>query len=111
MRNFLFALGLMVLPVLSAADSYRVTFYQNTVVAGKELKPGDYKITMKDNKAIIAKGKETVEAPARVESTDAKNRGTTVRYLNGDGAYKLDEIRIGNSNTKIVFENSQQAGS
>lgn len=111
MKKFVFVLGLAVLPVLSAADSFRVTFFQTTVVAGKELKPGSYKVTMKENKATISGSGQEVEAPARLETSDAKHRGTSVRYLNGEGVYKIDEIRIGNSNRKIVFQNSAQAGS
>jgi hypothetical protein len=111
MRNFILALGLFVLPVLSAAEAYHVTFYQKTLVGGKELHPGDYKIRIEGNKALISKGKQVVEAPVRVEATDAKHRGTSVRYLTGDGVYKLDEIRIRNSTTKLVFENGSQAGS
>lgn len=111
MRKFIFVLGLAVLPVLSASDSFRVTLFQTTVVGGKELKPGSYKVTLKDNVATIAGSGQQVEAPARLESSEAKNRGTSVRYLNGDGVYKIDEIRIGNSNRKIVFDNSPRAGS
>ncbi len=111
MRKFLLVLGLCLAPVLSAADSYRVTFYQPTLVGGKELKPGDYKITVKDNKASISKGKDVVEVPVRLETTGDRHRGTSVRYLHGDGVYKLDEIRLRNSNTKLVFDNSAQAGS
>lgn len=111
MRKSILALGLCLLPVLSAAEAYHVTFYQKTVVAGKELQPGDYKVKVEGNKAVISRGKQVVEAPVRVETTEAKHRGTSVRYQNGDGVYKLDEIRIRNSTTKLVFDNGTQAGS
>lgn len=111
MKKFVLTLGLCLLPVLSAAEAFNVTFFQKTLVGGKELQPGDYKVRVDGSKAVISRGKQVVEAPVRVETTEGKHRGTSVRYLNGDGAYKLDEIRIRNSNTKLVFDNSAQAGS
>ncbi len=111
MTKYILALGVCLLPVLSAADSFGVTFYQKTVVAGKELPPGEYRVKVEGNKAVISKGRDVVEAPVRVETTDAKYRGTSVRYMNGDGVYKLDEIRVRNSRTKLVFDHGNQAGS
>lgn len=110
MKKFVFSFAVMALAVASAADSYRVTLFQPSVVAGKELKPGEYKVTVKDNKAVITQGKESVEAPVKVEATDSKFNATSVRYNNGDGKYKVQEIRLGNTKTKLVFPTENQAG-
>ncbi len=95
----------------SAADTYRVTLFQPSVVGGKELKPGDYKVTVDGNKAVISQGKNnSVQADVKVESADTKFGSTSVRYMNGEGKYKVQEIRVGNTKTKLVFSNQDQAG-
>ena len=70
-----------------------------------ELKPGQYKLTLQDNKAVITSGKTSVEATVKAETADSKFNATTVRYQNGDGKYRLQEIRLGGTSTKLVFEN------
>ena len=66
---------------------------------------GRFKVTVQDNKAIISSGKTSVEANVKTETADSKFSSTTVRYQNGDGKYRLQEIRLGGTNTKLVFEN------
>ena len=110
MKKFAFSFAVMALAVASAADSYRVTLFQPSVVAGKELKPGEYKVTVKDNKAVIAQGKNSVEADVKVESFDNKFGSTSVRYTVGEGKNKVQEIRLGNTKTKLVFQTADQAG-
>lgn len=89
----------------AAAASYRVTLFQPSVVAGTELKPGDYKVDLQDNKVTIKNGKNTVEADVKVETVDQKYSTTSVRYSNGDGKYRLQEIRLGGTKTKLIFNN------
>lgn len=87
----------------ATAASYRLTLFQATIVNGKELKPGDYKVEVQGDKAILRKGKDSVEAPVTVETASEKFRSTTVRYQNGDGKYRIQEIRLGGTNTKLIF--------
>ena len=89
--------------IASAAQSHKITLFQESIVDGKTLKPGEYKMTVDANKVTIAKGKNSVEAPVQVETADSKFSSTTVRYQNGDGKYRVKEIRIGGTNTKLVF--------
>ncbi|MBL8177207.1 MAG: hypothetical protein JNK48_21210 [Bryobacterales bacterium] len=110
MRKLAFSFALMAMAVASAAETYRVTLFQPSVVAGTELKPGEYKVTVSDNKAVITTGKKSVEANVKVETGDAKFNSTTVRYQTTDGKYKVQEIRLGNTNKKLVFPNGDQAG-
>jgi hypothetical protein len=105
MKKVLFSFATLALAVASAASSYRITLFQPSLVAGTELKPGDYKVTLKDNKAVITSGKTSVEATVKSETADSKYSSTTVRYSNGDGKYRLQEIRLGGTTTKLVFEN------
>ena len=93
------------LAIASAASSYNVTLYQPSIVNGTELKPGEYKVEVKDNNAVLSKGRQSVQAPVKTETAETKFSSTSVRYSNGDGKYRLQEIRIGGTNTKLVFTN------
>ena len=99
----LFALFLSVGLMVASAATYNVTLFQPSVVAGKDLKAGDYKVTVDGDKAIISIGKQKVEASAKMETADSKFSSTSVRYTNEDGKMKIQEIRIGGTNQKVVF--------
>lgn len=101
-KKILFAMTTVALAVASAASSYRVTLFQPSNLGGTELKAGDYKIELKDNKAVVKDGKKVIEADVKVETADQKFSSTTVRYLDGG---KIQEIRLGGTNTKLVFAN------
>ena len=93
-----------------SAETHRLTLFQPTVLNGQELKPGDYKVEIKDSKATISHGKQSVESAVRVENADSKYGATSVRYANGDGKYNLKEIRLGGTKTKLVFGEAANAG-
>lgn len=95
----------LALAVASAASTYRITFFQPTYVNGQELQPGDYKIEVNGDKAIISRNRQKVEATVKSETTDEKFAANSVRYKNGDGKYRVQEIRLGGTKTKLVFEN------
>src|SRR5688572_5357135 len=104
-KKILLSFATLALAAASAASSYRVTLFQPSLVGGTELKPGEYKVTLKENKAVITSGKTSVEADVKTETADSKFNSTTVRYRNGDGKYRVQEIRLGGTNTRLVFEN------
>lgn len=85
------------------AASYSLTFFQPSIVNGTELKPGDYRMEIKDQTVVIKKGRQTIEAPVKVETADSKFSNTTVRYQNGDGKYRVEEIRVGGTKIRLVF--------
>ena len=87
----------------AAAKSYTVKLQVPTVVAGTHLAPGSYKVDVEDSKVVIRNGKISVETTANVESNGTRYSSTSVRYQNGDGKYRLSEIRLGGTNTKLVF--------
>lgn len=84
-------------------ESYRVTLFQESNVNGTTLKPGDYKIEVNSNKAVIKGGKDRLEADVRVEDAGQKFGSTSVRYSNDGGKFKVEEIRLGGTKTKLVF--------
>lgn len=91
--------------VLSAAGSYNVTFYNPVIVNGTTLQPGDYKLEVKENTAIIKQGKVIAQAPVKIENNDKKFLTNTVRL---DGT-QVDEIRLGGTRTRLIFDKKSTA--
>jgi hypothetical protein len=104
-KTFLLGFASIALAVASAASSYNVTFYQPVMVNGSELKPGDYKLELKDKTAVLKQGKTEAEAPVKIENDAQKYQRTAVR-LNG---MQVEEIRIGGTSTRIVFDKTSNA--
>lgn len=112
MKKAFVSLMFLGLSTAYAGTSYRVNLYRPTVVNGTELKAGECKVEIRDNKIVIKQGKTTAEATVKVEENGQKFSSTTVGYM-GDGAGKeLQEIRLGGTSTKVTFEpGSTTAGS
>ena len=104
MKKALLLVCLAAAVALASTKSFVVKLYQPSIIGSTELKPGEYKIEVGDQKVMIKHGKEVTEAPAKVETGDAKYSSTTVRYAAGDGKYKIEEIRIGGTNMKLVLD-------
>ena len=93
-----------VVKAFAATQTHRITLFQPSLVNGTELKAGDYKLeVIDDSKIVISQGKQRVEAGVKVESADTKFNSTSVRFSNGDGKYRLQEIRLGGTKTKLVL--------
>lgn len=88
---------------IASAKSYTITLFEPAVIGGTELKAGDYKFELQDQKIVIKQGKQTTEASVKVETGDAKYPATTVRYGNTDGKNKVQEIMLGGTNMKLVL--------
>lgn len=95
------------LALAGAANTYRVDLYQPTVVNGTTFKPGECKIEVKDNQVVFKQGKNTAEATVKVESGANKFSSTSVGYTGGD---HIQEIRLGGTTTKLLFDASSNAG-
>ena len=104
-KNILLGFASLAVVVASAASTYNVTFYQPVMVNGSELKPGDYKLELKDKTVVIKRGKSITEAPVTVATDNQKYQRTAVR-LNGN---QVEEIRIGGTNTRLVFDKASNA--
>jgi hypothetical protein len=101
-NKFIVCFCLLAIAVASAA-SHKLTLFEPSIVNGTELKPGEYRMEITDQKVVIKKGRQTVEAPVKVETADSKFSSTTVRYKNGDGKFRVEEIRVGGTNMRLVF--------
>jgi len=102
-KNFLLSFAILAVSVASA-KSYSLTLFQPSIVGGAELQPGDYKLDLDDTKVVIRNGKKSAEATVKVEAGDQKFGSTSVKYQNGDGKYRVQEIRLGGTKTKLVFD-------
>ncbi len=85
-------------------SNYRVNLYRSTVVNGTELKAGEVKVEIRDNKAILKQGKTTAEVGVKVENGAQKFLSTTVGYGSDSSVNDLQEIRLGGTSTKLLFE-------
>ena len=102
MKKILILFVVLGMAVIASAKSYSITLFEPSIIGGSELKPGDYKLELKDEKVVIRKGKLISEAPVKVETADSKYSTTTVRYRNGDGKYRIQEIHLGGTNMKLL---------
>ena len=98
-------LGTVAMAWASAAKPYEVILNNPAQVSGTELKPGTYKVEVTGDKAMIRGAKQSVECSVKVEENEQKYSATTVRYNLVDGKYRVNEIHLGGTNMKLVFNN------
>jgi hypothetical protein len=103
MKKALLCLGLLATMAFASAKSFTVSFLVPATVGGTELRAGDYKFELQDQKIVIKHGRQTTEAAVKVETGDAKYSSTTVRYNMADGKNKVEEILVGGTNMKLVL--------
>jgi hypothetical protein len=103
LKQFLFVFAVSALAAASA-KTYPVTIYQTSVLAGTELKPGYYELSLRDTKVVLKSAWVAVESPAKVEKTGAKFSRTSVRCDSGDGTLRIQEISLGGTDLKLEFE-------
>jgi hypothetical protein len=104
MKRALLFVCLLAGMAFASTKSFTVTLFEPATIGGTELKACDYKCELQDQKIVIKHGHETTEAAVKVESGEAKYSSTTVRYANADGKNKVEEIRVGGTNMKIVLD-------
>jgi hypothetical protein len=89
---------------LASAATYTFKLFDSVTIDGKELKPGSYKLEVKETTAVIRSGKESTEVKIRTENGDRKYDSTSVRYTKDGSKNNLEEIHIGGSKKKLVFD-------
>lgn len=107
-KRAMLLLSVFSLAVASAAN-VSLTLIQPTVVNGTEFKPGEAKLELKDNKALLKQGKVTAEVPIKIESNQNKYRYTSVGYKEG-ADHQIKEIFVGGTTKHIIFESPAEAG-
>ena len=93
------------LGVALAAESHKVTFYQPATINGTAFKAGEVKVEVNNDVVSFKQGKTAAETKAKVEKSDTKFLNSTVS-VDGDSK-SLQEIRIGGTATKLVFESAK----
>jgi hypothetical protein len=88
---------------LASAKSYTVELLHPALVGGTELKAGEYKVELVDQKVVLSRGKIRSEAPVKVETGNAPFDSTTVLLSGGDGKQRVQEIRLGGTKTTLVL--------
>jgi hypothetical protein len=102
MKNTLLASFLVLAgTALAASNTFKINIFQDSVVDGKTLKAGDYKIMLENGNAVIKQGNQTLEVPAHEETESNKIASTELIYKD---TTTLEEIRVGGTHTRIVFE-------
>jgi hypothetical protein len=86
----------------ASAKSFTVTLVEPAMIGGTQLKAGDYKCELQDQKIVFKHGHDTSEATVKVETGEGKYPYTSVSYDNADGKNKVEEIRVGGTNMKLV---------
>jgi hypothetical protein len=100
MKKIVLTFATLALAAASAADKHYITLFQPSVIGGQELKAGEYRLELRDNKMFVKDGKRTIEADVKVETSDAKFGSTAVRYQMDK---QVTEIRIGGTKTRLVL--------
>ena len=91
---------------IASASTHKIVFYENATLNGKEIKAGEYKAEIDGGKLVLKQGKKSFEANVNVENNDSKFGSTSVRYLNGEGKYQIQEIRIGGTTMKLSVQDT-----
>jgi|SRR5580698_181140 hypothetical protein len=90
----------------AAGNTFKVNLAQDSVVGGKSLKAGNYKISVENGNAVLTRGKESIQVPAKEETAPNKFAATELTYK--DNA-NLEEVDLGGTNTRIIFETTPPA--
>jgi len=108
MKTKLLLLFVSVLLVTGAAfaKTHTIRLHSPTHVGGEELKPGNYKLEIEAGKAVFFDGRTRVEAPVSLKESEQKFSRDSVRYIDADGKMKVREIRLGGTNTRVVFSDT-----
>jgi len=107
MKKLLAAMFVIGIGVASAASSYHVTLYKPTTVNGTQLKAGEVKLELQGDKVVLKQGKTSVETNVTVQNGNTKFNDSTVGY-SGDTPNQIQEIRLGGTSTKILFDSSSK---
>ena len=99
------SLATLALGIASAATSYEVKLTGPTWIGATQMKAGDYKVELQGGMAIFKSGKNVVEIPATVGTSEQKYNATSISIVDS----KLREIDFGGTKSKISFAADVQA--
>jgi len=88
----------------ASTKSFTVTLFEPATIGGTEMKAGDYKAELQGQTLVIKHGHDVTQTGVKVENADSKYPSTEVRYNTVDGKNKVQEIRVGGTNMKLVLQ-------
>jgi hypothetical protein len=88
------------------AKSYDITLDSATKVGNVELKAGKYSLSVMDDSKVkfISSNGQAVEASAKVTTSEKKYQATQIDLKQVNGTAQVNEIDLGGTKTKILFE-------
>jgi hypothetical protein len=106
MKKALLFVCLLAGMAFAGSNSFTLTFTEPTMVGGTELKAGEYKCELQDQKIVLKRGRQITEAAVKVETGQGKYSITTVTFASAagknGGKNKVEEIQLGGTNMKLV---------
>ncbi|HEY1948568.1 MAG TPA: hypothetical protein VGG97_16280 [Bryobacteraceae bacterium] len=93
-------LAIGITAAFGAKNTFKVNFVQDSVVDGKTLKAGTYRIAVENGNALMKSGKDSIEVPAHEVTESNKFNSTELTYTDNT---TLHEIGVGGTHTKIIF--------
>jgi hypothetical protein len=95
----------------AASKTYVVTVTEQATVGNTDVKPGMYKVDVNEQTAVIHSGKVSAEVPVKVEKADSKYMQTSIKYSMEGGKYRMEEIHVGGTHTKLILGDRVSAAS
>lgn len=96
--------GTLGLAAAFAASTHTMHLSDAAMINGVSLKPGDYRVEVEGNKAVIKRGKEKVEATVQTQTADHKYDMTAVVVDNSSGTARVKEIDLGGTNERLLVQ-------
>jgi hypothetical protein len=87
----------------AASKTYSVSIASPAWLGSNELKPGDYKLEIEGDHAVLRNGKAVLNVPAKIEASSQKHIATAVTIDNQGSKPVLREIEVGGTPTTVVF--------
>lgn len=87
-----------------AAENHEVTLFQPSYVGDVELKAGDYQLVVEGDHVVFLQGRRTrAEVNVKIEAVGEVTARTRIRYADDGGKMRVAEIRLGGTDTRLVF--------
>jgi len=97
-------IALLCVPFVSAS-SYHFIVADKSQLGSAQLKPGEYSLSVKGDKAVITdeNGRRT-NAAVKVEAADSKFADTSVGLSTANGERRIEFIGLKGTKDKVVFQ-------
>jgi hypothetical protein len=104
MKNLLLAFTLLGASI-AGAKTYSITLSSPAAIGNSQLKSGDYRLELKGDRVLVKDGKMVNEFPVHVENEARKFENTSITTSSASGSNRIQEIRLGGTTVKLVFDN------